>query len=73
MINVRGQILPLVRLNRLFDTTGGKEDPTEGIVVIVEGGGWAQVGDERARVAAGEAVSGQGRSIVKRFAPSVSV
>jgi quercetin dioxygenase-like cupin family protein len=30
--------------------------PNSAWLVIVEGGGWAQVGDERARVAAGEAV-----------------
>jgi two-component system chemotaxis sensor kinase CheA len=39
MINLRGEILPLVRLDRLFRLEGGKQDPTEALVVVVEGVG----------------------------------
>jgi two-component system chemotaxis sensor kinase CheA len=39
MINVRGEILPLVRLDRLFGITGARTDPTQALVVIVEGVG----------------------------------
>jgi len=36
MINLRGEILPLVRLDRLFDLAGAKSDPSEALVVVVE-------------------------------------
>lgn len=39
MINVRGEILPLVRLDRLFSIAGARTDPTQALVVIVEGVG----------------------------------
>ena len=39
MINVRGQILPLVRLSRLFGSSNAKTEPTEALVVIIEGVG----------------------------------
>jgi two-component system chemotaxis sensor kinase CheA len=39
MINVRGQILPLVRLARLFGASDAKSDPTQALVVILEGVG----------------------------------
>jgi two-component system chemotaxis sensor kinase CheA len=39
MINLRGEILPLVRLDRLFRLEGAKSDPTEALVVVVEGVG----------------------------------
>jgi two-component system chemotaxis sensor kinase CheA len=39
MINLRGEILPLLRLNRLFGLPGAKSDPTEALVVVVEGVG----------------------------------
>jgi two-component system chemotaxis sensor kinase CheA len=39
MINVRGQTLPLVRLARLFNIADAQSDPTQAIVVIVEGVG----------------------------------
>jgi two-component system chemotaxis sensor kinase CheA len=39
MINLRGEILPLLRLHRLFSIAGAKPDPTQALVVIVEGGG----------------------------------
>ena len=39
MLNVRGQILPLVRLARLFNISDAKSDPTQAIVVIIEGVG----------------------------------
>lgn len=39
MVNVRGQILPLLRLARLFNISDGKNDPTQAIVVIIEGVG----------------------------------
>jgi quercetin dioxygenase-like cupin family protein len=32
-------------------------NPNQSWLVVIEGGGWVQVGDDRARVAAGEAVS----------------
>jgi two-component system chemotaxis sensor kinase CheA len=39
MINLRGEILPLIRLDRLFALQGAKDDPTQALVVVVEGGG----------------------------------
>jgi two-component system chemotaxis sensor kinase CheA len=39
MINLRGEILPLLRLDRLFGLSGAKSDPTEALVVVVEGFG----------------------------------
>jgi two-component system, chemotaxis family, sensor kinase CheA len=39
MINVRGEILPLVRLARLFGSDNAKTDPTKALVVIIEGVG----------------------------------
>jgi two-component system chemotaxis sensor kinase CheA len=37
MINLRGEILPLLRLDRLFHLEGAKTDPLEALVVVVEG------------------------------------
>ena len=39
LINVRGEILPLIRLDELFRISGAKKVITEGLVVIVEGVG----------------------------------
>jgi two-component system chemotaxis sensor kinase CheA len=39
MINLRGEILPLLRLDRLFGLSGAKADPTQALVVVVEGFG----------------------------------
>jgi two-component system chemotaxis sensor kinase CheA len=39
MVNVRGQILPLLRLARLFNISAAQSDPTQAIVVIIEGVG----------------------------------
>jgi two-component system chemotaxis sensor kinase CheA len=39
MINLRGEMLPLLRLDRLFHLEGAKSDPTEALVVVVEGMG----------------------------------
>jgi two-component system chemotaxis sensor kinase CheA len=39
MINLRGEILPLLRLHRLFAVSGAREDATQALVVIVEGMG----------------------------------
>jgi two-component system chemotaxis sensor kinase CheA len=39
MINLRGEILPLLRMDRLFSVKGAKVDPTEALVVVVEGVG----------------------------------
>jgi two-component system, chemotaxis family, sensor kinase CheA len=39
MINLRGEILPLLRLDKLFHLQGAKTDPTEALVVVVEGMG----------------------------------
>ena len=36
MITVRGKLLPMVRLYKLFGTTATTEDPTESLLVIVE-------------------------------------
>jgi two-component system chemotaxis sensor kinase CheA len=36
LVNVRGEILPLLRLGRLFGVPGAVEDPTQGLVVVVE-------------------------------------
>ncbi len=39
VLNIRGQILTLLRLDRLFDIPGAKSDPVEALVVILESGG----------------------------------
>ena len=39
MINLRGEILPLLRLDRLFGVSSAKADPTEALVVVLEGVG----------------------------------
>ncbi|MFL5271872.1 MAG: chemotaxis protein CheA [Anaeromyxobacteraceae bacterium] len=39
MINLRGEMLPLLRLDKLFQLEGAKSDPTEALVVVVEGMG----------------------------------
>ena len=36
MVNVRGELLPLIRLSRVFRIDGAQEDPTQALVVIVE-------------------------------------
>ncbi|MBI2886035.1 MAG: chemotaxis protein CheA [Chloroflexi bacterium] len=36
MVMLRGELLPLVRLHRLFGVEGAVEDPTEGLLVIVD-------------------------------------
>lgn len=35
-ITIRGQVLPVLRLHRQFDVPGAVEDPTHGLMVIVE-------------------------------------
>jgi two-component system, chemotaxis family, sensor kinase CheA len=39
MINLRGEMLPLMRLDRVFALEGARQDPTQALVVIVEGVG----------------------------------
>ncbi len=39
MINLRDELLPLFRLDRLFGLDGAKTDPTQALVVVVEGVG----------------------------------
>jgi two-component system chemotaxis sensor kinase CheA len=39
IVNVRGKILPLVRLNRIFRLKSEKQEPWEGLVVVVESEG----------------------------------
>lgn len=39
MLNMRGAILPLLRLDRLLGARNGIQDPTRALVVIVEGAG----------------------------------
>jgi two-component system chemotaxis sensor kinase CheA len=39
MINLRGEILPLLRMDRLFSVEGAKADPTQALVVVIEGAG----------------------------------
>lgn len=36
LISIRGELLPLFRLNRLFDITEGFTNPCEGIIVVIE-------------------------------------
>jgi two-component system chemotaxis sensor kinase CheA len=36
VLNVRGQIIPLVRLDRLFGVEGAIQEPTEALVILVE-------------------------------------
>ncbi|HBA84758.1 MAG TPA: chemotaxis protein CheA [Verrucomicrobia bacterium] len=36
MILIRGELLPLFRLSRLFNSAGAVQDPTAGIIVVVE-------------------------------------
>ncbi|MDH5542526.1 MAG: chemotaxis protein CheA [Nitrospinota bacterium] len=35
MVNVRGELIPLVRLNRLFGCSNGNKDVTESLVIVV--------------------------------------
>ena len=37
VIKVRGEYLPLIELHRVFDVSGALDDPTQGILVIVQG------------------------------------
>jgi two-component system chemotaxis sensor kinase CheA len=39
MVNLRGEILPLLRLDRLFGVEGARADATQALVVVVEGVG----------------------------------
>jgi two-component system chemotaxis sensor kinase CheA len=39
IFSIRGELLPLFRLHRLFGLDGAKEDPTEGLIVIISGDG----------------------------------
>ncbi|HET7753834.1 MAG TPA: chemotaxis protein CheA [Anaeromyxobacteraceae bacterium] len=39
MINLRGEILPLLRMDRLFGVRDAKADATDALVVVVEGAG----------------------------------
>jgi two-component system chemotaxis sensor kinase CheA len=39
MVNLRGEILPLLRLDALFGVEGARTDPTQALVVVVEGVG----------------------------------
>ena len=52
--DARGRVAELAFARRA--TMEMHSSPNSAWLVIVEGGGWVQVGDERARVAAGEAV-----------------
>jgi len=52
--DARGLVAELAFARRA--TMDPHSSPNSAWLVIVEGGGWVQVGDERARVAAGEAV-----------------
>lgn len=53
--DARGMVLELAFARRATMTP--HSSPNSAWLLVVEGGGWVQVGDERARVAAGEAVS----------------
>jgi len=39
MLTVRGQLMPMFRLNRLFALEGSEHDPTEALVVVIEDSG----------------------------------
>jgi two-component system chemotaxis sensor kinase CheA len=39
MLNMRGNILPLLRMDRLLGAKGAIQDPSKGLVVIIEGSG----------------------------------
>ncbi len=39
IFNIRGELLPLFRLHRLFDLHGARENPTEGLIVVLAGDG----------------------------------
>jgi quercetin dioxygenase-like cupin family protein len=52
--DARGRVAELAFVRRA--TMDMHSSPNSAWLVIVEGGGWVRVGDERARVAAGEAV-----------------
>ena len=39
MVLERGELMPLVRLYRLFDVVPSTEDPTEALIVVVEADG----------------------------------
>jgi len=39
LINIRGEVMPLLRLNRLLQIRTAKADPTQGLAVVIESGG----------------------------------
>jgi two-component system chemotaxis sensor kinase CheA len=39
MLNLRGELMPLFRLYKLFDIGGAREDPCESLVVVISGEG----------------------------------
>ena len=38
LVMLRGDLIPVVRLNRLFDVPGATDDPTQGLLVVVQAG-----------------------------------
>ena len=44
MLQIRGDFVPLIRLNRLFSVPAAIEDPTRGLVVLVEAEGGRRIG-----------------------------
>ncbi|MBI5118476.1 chemotaxis protein CheA [Candidatus Poribacteria bacterium] len=39
MLSIRGKLIPLFRLSKLFGIDGGEQDPTKGLVVVIEDDG----------------------------------
>ena len=63
LISIRGEILPLYRLDKIFEIQGALQDPTDGIVLIVE--------DGRERVALlADDLLGQQQTVIKSLSES---
>jgi len=44
VLAIRGEYLPLIYLHRLFNVPGAQEDPSKGIVIVVDAEGIGRVG-----------------------------
>ncbi len=70
LVSVRGSILPLVRLHRLFGVEPRTENPTESLVVIVQDSGGSTSSDRRACFLVDELL-GQEQVVIKNLGPGM--
>jgi two-component system chemotaxis sensor kinase CheA len=70
LVSVRGSILPLVRLHRLFGVEPRTDNPTESLVVIVQDSGGSTSNDRRACFLVDELL-GQEQVVIKNLGPGM--